>query len=70
MCDFSVTFILKEIMTFYFERNYYVSKSKSRYILLKKNINFHKSETETKMENRTHSFREMNLALQKLKVKL
>ena len=33
-------------------------------ILLNKNVNFNKNETESKMENPTHSFRETNLALQ------
>ena len=45
---------------FYFERNYDVLKSKSASILLNKNININKNETELKMENPTHSFREMN----------
>ena len=49
---------------FSFERNYDVLKSKSPYILLNKNINFNKNETESKMENLTHSFRETNLVLQ------
>ena len=31
---------------------------------MKKNINFNKNETESKIENLTHSFRETNLALQ------
>ena len=34
--------------------------------LLKKNINFNKKETESKMENPTHSFRETNLVLQRI----
>ena len=33
-------------------------------ILLNKNINFHKNETESKRENPTHSFREKNLVFQ------
>ena len=33
-------------------------------ILLNKNINFNKNETESKMENPTHSFRETDLVLQ------
>ena len=33
-------------------------------IILNKNINFNKNETESKMENPTHSFRETNLVLQ------
>ena len=49
---------------FNLERNYYVLKSKSPYILLNKNINFNKNETESKMENPTHSFRETNIVLQ------
>ena len=32
--------------------------------MLNKNINFDKNETEQKMENPTHSFRETNLVLQ------
>ena len=60
---------------FYFERNYDVLKSKSPCFLLNKNINFNKNETESKMENPTHSFREMNLCFSsykncELKVKL
>ena len=47
-----------------FERNYDVLKSKSACILLNKNINFNKNETESKMEKPTHSFRETNLVLQ------
>ena len=39
-------------------------KSKSPCILLKKNINFIKNETELKMENPTHSLRDANLVLQ------
>ena len=47
-----------------FERNYDVLKSKSPRILLSKNINFNKNETESKAENPTHSFRDMNLVFQ------
>ena len=54
---------------FNFERNYDVLKSKSPCILLNKNINFNKNETELKMENPTNSFRETNLVLQ-LKLEL
>ena len=46
---------------FNFERNHDVLKSKSPSILLNKYVNFNKNETESKMENLTHSFREMNL---------
>ena len=39
--------------------------SLSPYFLLNKNINFSKNKTESKMENPTHTFREvMNLVLQ------
>ena len=41
---------------FYFERNYDVLKLKSPCFLLNKNKNFNKNETESKMENPTHSF--------------
>ena len=40
---------------FNFERNYDVLKSKSLCILLNKNIDFNKNETESKMENSTYS---------------
>ena len=46
---------------FHFERNYNVLKSNSQYFLLSKNISFNKNEVELKMENPTHSFREMSL---------
>ena len=38
--------------------------SKSPYILLNKNINFNKNETESKMENLTHGFSDTNIVLQ------
>ena len=41
-----------------------VLKSKSLCILSNKNINFDKNETELKMENPKHSFRDTNLVLQ------
>ena len=49
---------------FNFKRSYDVLKSKSPCILLNKNINFNKNETESKMENPTHRFRETSLVLQ------
>ena len=49
---------------FNFERNYDVLKSKSPCILLNKNINFNKNDTELKLENPTHSFRKNDLVLQ------
>ena len=49
---------------FNFERNYDVLKSKSSCILLNKNINFNKNETELKMENHTLSFRKTNVVFQ------
>ena len=47
-----------------FERNYDLLKSKSPCILMNKDINFNKNETELKMENLTQSFRDKNLVLQ------
>ena len=49
---------------FNFESNYDVSKSKTPCILLNKNMSFNKNETESKMENLTHNFKEANLVLQ------
>ena len=49
---------------FYFYRNYDALKSMSPCILLNKDISFKKSETESKLENRAHNFRETNLVLQ------
>ena len=49
---------------FNFERIYDVLKSKSLCILLNGNINFNENETESKMENPSHSFRETNLVFQ------
>ena len=49
---------------FSFERSYDDLKSKSLCIFLNKNINFNKSETESKMEYPTHSFGETNLMLE------
>ena len=48
----------------YFEKNYEVLNPKSPWFLLNKNININKDETESKMENHTHSFREMKLVIQ------
>ena len=44
--------------------SYDVLKSMSPCTLLNNNVNFNKNETESKMENSTHSFREKNLVLQ------
>ena len=49
---------------FNFERSYDVLKSKSPCILLSKNKNFDKNETESRMEDATHSFREISPMLQ------
>ena len=46
------------------ERKHDVLKSKIPRFLLNKNMNFSKSETESIMENDTHTFRETNLELQ------
>ena len=56
MCGFSIIFDSG--------RNYVALKSKCPRILLKKNINFNKNETESKTENPLHNFRESNLVLQ------
>ena len=60
---------------FNFEKNYDVLKSKTPCILLNKNINFNKNETESRMKNPTHSFKRRTLCFssyknRKLKVKL
>ena len=49
---------------FNLKKYYDVLKSKSRYILFNKNINFNKNETELKIENTTNGFRDTNLVLQ------
>ena len=51
MCGFRNILFLKGIMTF---------KVKESCIQLNKNIKFNKNETESKMKNPTHSFRETN----------
>ena len=48
---------------FYFERKYKDLTSKSLSFLLNENIKFNKMKMETKMENTTHSFREMNYVI-------
>ena len=65
-----VTFLL-----FNYERNYDILKSKSSCFLVNKNINSNKNEMESKMENPTHTFTEINLYFsscknRELKVKL
>ena len=57
----------KTVSDFYYfnlKRNYHVLKSNNPCILLNQNINFHKNEMESKMENPMDSFRETNLVLQ------
>ena len=49
---------------FNFEWNHDGLKSKIPCILLSKNMNFNKSEVESKMENPTLTFREVNFVLQ------
>ena len=51
-------------LLFSFERNCDVLKSNNLCFLLNKNINLNKNETESKVENPTLTFREMNLVLQ------
>ena len=46
---------------FNFEKNNKVSKSKNPCVLLNKNVNFNKNETESKMENFAQSFRESQI---------
>ena len=53
---------------FNFERNDDVLKSKIPSFLLNKNINFDKNETESKIKNPTHSFREMNLVPAQIRI--
>ena len=63
--DAIIYFILYNLddCTFNLERNYVDLKSKSARFLLSKKINFNKNETDSKMENPTHAFIEMNLML-------
>ena len=49
---------------FYFEMNYDVLKWKSPCLLLNKNINHIKNETESKIENSAHGFSVMNFVFQ------
>ena len=49
---------------FNFERNYDILKPKSPYFLSNTNINFHKNDQQSDMENPTHKFRAINLVLQ------
>ena len=53
MCGFSIILILNKVF-----------KPKNPCILLNKNVNYNKNETESKMENPAHSFRETNHVLQ------
>ena len=55
---------MRLLYSFNFKRNYDVLKSKNPCKFLNKNINFSKNETESKMENTPHSFRETNLVFQ------
>ena len=49
---------------FNFEKNHDILKLKNPYSSWNKNVSFNKNETGSKMENSTHSFREMNLVFQ------
>ena len=60
MCDVSLILFFSY---FIFEENYGVLKSKNPCFFLNKSINFHKNEAESKMENPTHNFREINLVI-------
>ena len=46
------------------EKKWHTQNFDSESLLLTKNIKFNKNEAESKMENPTHSFREMNHVLQ------
>ena len=56
LCRFCVIFKMKVIVKFQTQRVHV--------FLLNTNISFNKSEAESKMENPTHSFREINLVVQ------
>ena len=45
-------------------KGFYVLKSNSPYFLLNRNINFNQIETEFKIKNPTHTFRDLNVVLQ------
>ena len=49
---------------FNFEKNYDILKPKSPYFLSNTNINFHKNDQQSNMENPTHKFRAIDLVLQ------
>ena len=51
---------------FYFERDYDVLKPRNPCSLLNKNVRCSKNKVESKMENSTHTFREMNLVVLQL----
>ena len=66
-CNLKIRGLRAKLFNYFnFERNCDVIKSKSSCILLNRNINFNKNETEPKMENSTHCFRETNLVLQRM----
>ena len=56
VCGFSIILLLKGIFRCF--------KAKESILFLNKSINFYKNKTESKMENPTHIFREINLVLQ------
>ena len=51
------------LLLFFSQKNYDLLKSKDPCFLSIKNINFHKNETDSRMENPLHSLREMNHVL-------
>ena len=53
----------KRYVVFYYFNFNVVLKSTSPRILFNKNINFNKNQTDSKIENPTHSFRGTNLVL-------
>ena len=56
--------LLLLFLFFFFENSYHTLKSKIPCFLLNKNITFNKSKSQSKLENLTQSFREVNLGLQ------
>ena len=61
---FLLLLLLLLFLFFFFENSYHTLKSKIPCFLLNKNITFNKSKSQSKLENLTQSFREVNLVLQ------
>ena len=63
-CNLKVKVLRVPFLSFLFWKELWRFKVKESMLFVKQNINFNKNETESKMENPTHSFRDMNLVLQ------